>query len=175
MLQVYSWVSAKFKLYYRQKGWAGVSQMFQMCPASCCSLFDHQRETCTSKLLDIKHWLVSWRKISHYIIMWNSSCEINMFLFCSFSVLARHMTQRLRPPKTSQMRWSVSFDSTLLCIALSTLWLANRCSHVSEWTTPSLRSWWTEFWQRMDNMKSCSWEQVRHTFLQAVSWNAIFD
>lgn len=26
--------------------------MFQMCFASCCSLFDHQRETCTSRLLD---------------------------------------------------------------------------------------------------------------------------
>lgn len=87
--------------------------------------------------------------------------EIILIFFLLFSVPARPMIQRSRPPKTSQMRSSVSFASTLSCTILSTLWPVGQCSHVSKWTTPWLRSWWTGLWQKMDSMKLCFWEQVR--------------
>lgn len=80
------------------------------------------------------------------------------------SAPARHMIQESRPPKTFQMRWSVSFDSTPWCTALFTLWLATRSSHVSKWITPWLALWWTGLWQMMGNTRSCFWEQVRHNF-----------
>lgn len=87
------------------------------------------------------------------------------------------MTRGSRPPKTSPMRWSASSDSTLSCTAPSTLWPADPCSRASGWTTPWLRSWWTEFWRRMDNMRSCSSEQVRHARLSSsvASWSPVSD
>lgn len=166
---------------------AGMIQMFQTCFASCRSLFDHQRETCNNKLwrqrvLVLKLTSTLWGKCGEIVLkhfqegnhlgIVKPLHKINNNVIVFISVPARHMMQGSRPPKTSQMRWSVSFDSTLLCIALSTLSPANQCSHVSEWTTPWLRLWWTEFWQRMDSMRLCSWEQVRHK--PFLSWNSIF-
>lgn len=136
---------------------------------------------------DMQQWIVKtqlsgaeteyavWGKISLETHSGVNHLVIGIFNL-SISVPARHMMQGSRPPKISQMTWSVSFDSTLLCIALSTLWLADQCLHVSEWTTPWLRLWWAEFWQRMDNMRLCSWEQVRHNpFFLLVSWNSVFN
>jgi len=126
-----------------------------------------QTETATNKYRKTVTNNHSWSKI---MWVWNIYRRSTCFTL-SFSVPARHMIQGSRPPKTFLMRWSASFDSTLSCIALSTLWPAGPCSHVSGWSTRSLRLWWTEFWRRMDNMKSCFWEQVRHTLL---TWSSIF-
>lgn len=86
-----------------------------------------------------------------------------LWFFCNFSAQAKHMIQRSRPLKTSRMKLSDLFDSTLWCITLSTLSLVVLCSHVSKLTTPWLTLWWTEFWQMMASMRLCSWEQVSHT------------
>lgn len=141
-----------------QKERTWVTQMFQRCFACCSSSFVHQRKTCTFKLAVRKRWSVQCKQKN------GSLNYINIFLS---SVPAKHMIQGSKPPKTSRMKLSVSFDSTLLCIALSTHSLAGPCSHASEWTTPWLRSWWTECQQRMDSTRSCFLGQVRHTHISS--------
>ncbi len=183
MLQVFNWVSTLNCSIYRkgEQGWHRCSRcLLPLVALYLTSRGRHAPVNCDTETTGQLAEQKCRKRVTEHIQGVKSYCDCeqdqHFFFLLPSSVPAKHTMQGSRAPKTSPMRWSVSFDSTLSCIALSTLWPADPCSHVSEWTTRWLRLWWTEFWQRMDNMRSCSWEQVRLTpLLPVVSWNSISD